>query len=87
MSFRLVKENYFNMMIGFRHDSPVASAYGKLNKSENISGYAIKLAPESQRNESYVNESLIGEKSLPIVWLVSNCFPKSNRGSLVNELR
>ncbi|KAK5981573.1 hypothetical protein GCK32_001696, partial [Trichostrongylus colubriformis] len=67
----------FNMSLGFRHDSPVASPYG----------YTVKLAKRSRLTYSSLNIPLINGKTLGAAWFVSNCHTESGRENYVRELK
>ncbi|XGW07754.1 hypothetical protein V3C99_010697 [Haemonchus contortus] len=67
----------FNMSIGYRQDSPLASPYG----------YTVKLANESRRTFSTLNMSAINGKTLGAAWFVTNCITPSSRESYVRNLK
>uniref|UniRef100_A0A914YIH7 Fucosyltransferase n=1 Tax=Panagrolaimus superbus TaxID=310955 RepID=A0A914YIH7_9BILA len=71
--------SFYNMTLGFRHDSPAASPYG----------YTVKFAPESRLPEDQptVNKSLIHGKTKGASWFVSHCGTQSLREKLVAQLQ
>jgi hypothetical protein len=70
---------FYNMTLGFRHDSPAASPYG----------YTVKLAPQSRlsSDQSTVNKSLVNGKTKGASWFVSHCGTQSLRERLVSQLQ
>lgn len=68
---------YYNMTLGFRHDSPIASPYG----------YTVKLAPQSRRKGTVVDEELVRGKKKAAAWFVSHCPTNSAREKLVQHLQ
>uniref|UniRef100_A0AC34GVC9 Fucosyltransferase n=1 Tax=Panagrolaimus sp. ES5 TaxID=591445 RepID=A0AC34GVC9_9BILA len=71
--------SFYNMTLGFRHDSPAASPYG----------YTVKFAPESRLPEDQptVNKSLVYGKTKGASWFVSHCGTQSLREKLVSQLQ
>ncbi|EYB89759.1 hypothetical protein Y032_0228g2882 [Ancylostoma ceylanicum] len=69
----------YNMSLGFRHDSPIASPYG----------YTVKLAETSRSSnvDEVVNIPLIYGKTKGAAWFVSNCHTYSSRETYVAELQ
>lgn len=59
----------FNMTLGFRHDSPIASPYG----------YTVKLAERSRKRITDLNFAIIQQKRRGAAWFVSNCDPTAAR--------
>uniref|UniRef100_A0AC34QFX3 Fucosyltransferase n=1 Tax=Panagrolaimus sp. JU765 TaxID=591449 RepID=A0AC34QFX3_9BILA len=72
-------EPFFNMTLGFRHDSPAASPYG----------YTVKLAEKSRipPDVPVVDEAMIKGKTKGAAWYVSHCGTQSRRESLVEALQ
>ncbi|KAL6734971.1 hypothetical protein Aduo_005457 [Ancylostoma duodenale] len=72
-------ECIYNMSLGFRHDSPIASPYG----------YTVKLAEKSKPSNinEIVNISLIYGKTKGAAWFVSNCHASSSRQDYVAALQ
>lgn len=72
------RNDYYNMTICYREDSPVSSPYG----------YTVRLAPESWMPvEKLVNISLVRGKKKPAAWFVSHCSTNSGRERLVKRLQ
>ncbi|VDM40946.1 unnamed protein product [Toxocara canis] len=69
--------NFFNLSLGYRRDSPSSSPYG----------YTVKLAPRSQGETRMPSEKLLNGKDRPLAWFVSNCGTFSLREQYVAELR
>jgi hypothetical protein len=68
----------YNMSIGFRHDSPVASPYG----------YTALLHQKSWRKpDQIMDKKLIEGKKLGAIWFVSHCTTPAKRENLVNKLK
>ncbi|PIO64984.1 hypothetical protein TELCIR_13367 [Teladorsagia circumcincta] len=67
----------FNMTLGYRHDSPVASPYA----------YTVKLAKRCRLTSSSLNISAINGKTLGAAWFVSNCYTESKREEYVEKLK
>ncbi|PIO64756.1 hypothetical protein TELCIR_13603 [Teladorsagia circumcincta] len=75
--FELPYPDFFNMSLGFRHDTPAASPYG----------YTIKFAPKSRPQGELINMSLINGKTKGAAWFVSHCATNSKRELYVKELK
>ncbi|KAK5969700.1 hypothetical protein GCK32_017304 [Trichostrongylus colubriformis] len=69
--------DYFNMSLGFRHDTPASSPYG----------YTVQLAPKSRPQGEVINMSLVNGKNKGAAWFVSHCATNSLRESYVRELK
>ncbi|KHJ98342.1 fucosyl transferase [Oesophagostomum dentatum] len=72
---------YFNMSLGFRHDSPSSSPYG----------YTVKLSEESRPAGEYYNQVMnvtrVVGKTKGAAWFVSHCDTNSKREKYVNLLK
>uniref|UniRef100_A0A1I7WFF2 DNA-directed RNA polymerase n=1 Tax=Heterorhabditis bacteriophora TaxID=37862 RepID=A0A1I7WFF2_HETBA len=86
--FSVPYPDFFNMSLGFRHDTIASSPYG----------YTVKLAPTSKmkgqiKQEIYIrctqifNLSKIEGKSKGAAWFVSHCGTNSHREKLVAQLQ
>lgn len=75
----MLGDNFFNMTLGFRHDSPAASPYG----------YTVKLAEKSRipLNMPIVDEEMIKGKTKSAAWYVSHCGTQSRREIIVQALQ
>ena len=67
---------YFNMSLGYRRDSILASPYG----------YAIQLNKPLPDQEFQFTEQQLNDKNRTIAWFVSNCFTPSKRETYVQNL-
>ncbi|GMS83786.1 hypothetical protein PENTCL1PPCAC_5961, partial [Pristionchus entomophagus] len=76
MPINVNPKDYFNVSLGFRHDTAGASPYG----------YTVKLAKRRNIKEM-VNSSRLKGKSKAAAWFVSHCFTNSKREDLVVQMQ
>ncbi|WKX94448.1 hypothetical protein Q1695_011596 [Nippostrongylus brasiliensis] len=75
--FKIPYVNFFNMSLGFRHDTPAASPYG----------YFVKLAQESRNKDKVIDMAVVEGKSKGAAWFVSHCGTNSRRENFVKALQ
>ncbi|CAD6192266.1 unnamed protein product [Caenorhabditis auriculariae] len=71
------QQDYFNMSLGFRHDTAASSPYG----------YTVKLGPKSRKTGEIVDKKVVEGKSKGAAWFVSHCSTNSRREAFVHELQ
>ncbi|XGW07749.1 hypothetical protein V3C99_010696 [Haemonchus contortus] len=74
--FEVPFPDYFNMSLGFRHDTPTSSPYG----------YTVRLAPSSRPQGELVNMARVNGKTKGAAWFVSHCGTNSKREVYVQDL-
>ncbi|GMT13832.1 hypothetical protein PFISCL1PPCAC_5129, partial [Pristionchus fissidentatus] len=71
-----VPKGYFNVSLGYRHDTTGASPYG----------YTVKLA-KKRKLETVVNSSRLEGKTKSVAWFVSHCTTNSKREDFVLRMQ
>ncbi|EYB89772.1 hypothetical protein Y032_0228g2893 [Ancylostoma ceylanicum] len=69
--------DFFNMSLGYRHDTTFSSPYG----------YTVKLARRSHRTGEIVDKKRLEGKIKGAAWFVSHCDTNSKRESYVKQLQ
>ncbi|CAJ0606885.1 unnamed protein product [Cylicocyclus nassatus] len=70
-------DSFYNMSLGFRHDSPTSSPYG----------YTVKLSARSRLSKEVVDMTRVNKKSKGAAWFVSHCYTNSKREKYVEQLQ
>ncbi|PAV61688.1 hypothetical protein WR25_04328 [Diploscapter pachys] len=71
------RRDFFNLSLGFRHDTAAASPYG----------YTVKLAPQSRKSPPLYDSLLVDKKTKGAAWFVSHCGTNSKRENIVAKLQ
>ncbi|KAK6733862.1 hypothetical protein RB195_017556 [Necator americanus] len=69
--------DFFNMSLGFRHDTPASSPYG----------YTVKLKGNSRYFAEVINATRVQKKKKGAAWFVSHCPTNSKRERYVKQLQ
>ncbi|CAI4232925.1 unnamed protein product [Auanema sp. JU1783] len=70
-------DNFYNMTLGYRHDSPTSSPYG----------YTVKLAPQSRKLGQLIDSVRVNKKFKGAAWFVSHCSTNSRREQIIGSLK